>query len=395
MFEAIPASAPDAILALMTEFRADERPEKMDLGVGVYKDSGGHTAIMRAVKMAEKKLYDEQNTKNYVGPAGDQVFCGFIRELILGADYDQSRARSVQTPGGSGALRVLSDLLHAVNPDATTWIPDPTWPNHIPMLSAAHHRLERYRYYDSSNNGVDFDGMMTSLAAAKEGDVILLHGCCHNPTGADLNLEQWQQVADLVNERKLIPFVDMAYQGFGDGLEEDAQGIRLLVNNVPELVIAASCSKNLALYRDRVGSAIVIGADEAATTRAHARLTTVIRSNYSMPPDHGAALTSVIFQNDDLKKVWLEELDEMRTRMQRLRREFAEALRKRSNSDKFDYIAHQRGMFSRLPLAKEHIDRLRNESAIYIVGDGRLNVAGLPDEGLDELASKIVAVMSD
>ncbi len=395
MFEALPASAPDAILALMTEFRADERPNKMDLGVGVYKDSKGQTAIMRAVKLAEKKLYDEQNTKNYVGPAGDQVFCGFIRELILGQDYDQTRARSVQTPGGSGALRVLSDMLHSVSPDATTWVPDPTWPNHIPMLTAAHHKLERYRYYDSANNKVDFDGMMASLSNAKEGDVLLLHGCCHNPTGSDMSLDQWQAVADLVNKHKIIPFVDMAYQGFGVGLEEDAAGLRLLVNNVPELVIAASCSKNLALYRDRVGSAIVIGANASAADLAQSRLTTTVRANYSMPPDHGAALTAMIFKDDSLKAIWMEELNEMRTRMQRLRREFADALRKRSNSDKFDFIAEQRGMFSRLPLTKEHIDRLRDESAIYIVGDGRLNVAGLPDDGLDDLAEKIVAVMSD
>lgn len=395
MFESIPQAKPDAILALMTAFREDTRTDKVDLGVGVYRDAAGNTPIMQAVKLAEAQLHSAQTTKTYVSPTGDTAFCAGMRNLVFGPDHDASRIRSIQTPGGSGALKVLADMLEMINPDGTTWIPDPTWPNHLPLLTHAGHTLRHYVYYDSSKSEIDFDGMLNSLAEAKSGDTLLLHGCCHNPTGADLSLEQWQQVGEFCVEKNLLPFIDLAYQGFGDGLEEDAAPVRLMAKIVPELVVASSCSKNLALYRDRVGSALVLAKNEDAADRALAKLASTVRTNYSMPPDHGAALVSTIFASSELQDTWHTELDGMRIRMQNQRIAFSDALRKRSNSAAFDYIAKQRGMFSRLPLSPEQIDTLREEHGIYLVGDGRTNMAGLPEKGLDELADRLISVIDN
>lgn len=397
MFESLEATSPDPILALMQQFRADERDNKVDLGVGVYRDGDGQTPVLRAVKEAEKRLYDEETTKSYVSPSGDAVFCDAMRQLVFGQDIASERVKGIQTPGGSGALRVLSDLLYSVNPDAKTWVSDPTWPNHLPMLTQAGHTLARYPYYDAANSRVDFDAMINTLQGASKGDVVLLHGCCHNPTGADLDADQWNAVADLCESKGLFPFIDMAYQGFADGLEEDAQGIRILAARLPEMVVATSCSKNLALYRERTGCALMLANNETAAANSASRAVSLIRANYSMPPDHGASMTRIILQDPTLTDQWKTELESMRTRMVRLRQEFADALRKRSNSDRFDYIAGQKGMFSRLPLTESQVDVLRNEHGIYMVGDGRINVAGLPDnsaEAMDDLAAKIVGVMS-
>lgn len=397
MFESLEATAPDPILALMQQFRVDERTDKVDLGVGVYRDGDGLTPVLKAVKQAEKRLYDEEQTKSYVSPSGDAAFCDAMERLVFGQAIPTERIKGIQTPGGSGALRVLSDLLIAVNPDARTWVSDPTWPNHLPLLEQAGHKLERYPYYDAANSKVDFDAMLQTLGKASSGDVVLLHGCCHNPTGADLSNEQWQAVAGLCEAKGLFPFVDMAYQGFADGLEEDAQGVRILAKQLPEVVVATSCSKNLALYRERTGCALIVANSETAAANSVSKAVSLIRANYSMPPDHGASMTRIIMQDPALEKLWKEELETMRSRMERLRQEFADALRKRSNSDRFDYIAGQKGMFSRLPLTEAQVDTLRNEHGIYMVGDGRINVAGLPDnsaKSMDQLAAKIVGVMS-
>lgn len=394
MFEALPEPKADAILALMTAFRADTREHKMDLGVGIYKDAAGKTPVMSAVKSAERQLLDTQDTKAYVSPTGSPAFCAAMISLVFGESADTSRIRAAQSVGGSGALRVLADLLKRGRPDADLWVSDPTWPNHIPLLSAAGYSLKTYPYYNAAESKVSFNAMMETLGGASEGDIVLLHGCCHNPTGADLTLTQWSEVADLLNRKNLFPFIDMAYQGFGDGLEEDAAAVRLLAEKLPEMVIAASCSKNLGLYRERVGAAMLLAEDEAQATRAHALLGTVIRSNYSMPPDHGANTTDIVLCDSGLSKQWREELEAMRLRMVSLRQDFSDALRKRSNSERFDYIAHQKGMFSRLPLNTEQIDALRDDYGIYLVGDGRLNVAGLPQDGLEKLADAICSVMA-
>lgn len=398
MLETVEATKPDPILALMQQYRQDNRADKIDLGVGVYKDSQGQTPIMRAVKMAEKQLYDEESTKTYVSPTGDLEFCAAVEKLVFNESVPTERVRGIQTPGGSGALRVLADLLKAASPDAKIWVSDPTWPNHLPMLTQAGHTIERYPYYNAERCEVDFEAMMQSLNQAAKGDIVLLHGCCHNPTGADLSSDQWQAVADLCREKNLFPFVDMAYQGFGDGLDEDASSVRLLASQLPEMVIATSCSKNLALYRERTGCALVVAENEQAASNSASKAVALIRANYSMPPDHGASMTRIIMQNPKLFNEWKEELESMRTRMQRLRDEFATALRKRSNSDRFDYISGQKGMFSRLPLTEPQVDRLREEFGIYMVGDGRFNVAGLPDQSnevMDRLAENIVRVMGE
>ena len=393
MFEALPEPKADAILALMTAFRADTREDKMDLGVGIYKDSAGKTPIMRAVKSAEKKLVESQDTKAYVSPLGSAPFCASMIEQVFGKDADTSRIRAAQSVGGSGALRVLADLLKKGRPNADMWVSDPTWPNHVPLLTAAGYTLHTYPYYDAATGSVDLDAMLDGLGKAKPGDIVVLHGCCHNPTGADLTLDQWSKVIDLLKSKDLFPFVDLAYQGFGDGLEEDGASVRLMAEQLPELVVAASCSKNLGLYRERVGAAIVVARDEAEVSRAHGLMGTVIRSNYSMPPDHGANSTEIVLSDSELNDDWREELESMRQRMQRLRLEFSEAMRKRSNSDRFDYIAKQKGMFSRLPLNPAQLERLRAEHGIYIVGDGRINVAGLPEKGMDVLADKLCSVL--
>ena len=394
MFEALPEPKVDAILGLMAAFRADERADKLDLGVGVYKDAEGRTPVMRAVRTAERRLHDGQTTKAYVGPGGSAPFCDAMIAQVYGADADRSRVRAVQSVGGSGALRVLAELLREARPDARVWVSDPSWPNHVPLLGAAGFEIRTYPYYDAASGGVAFDAMLDALGSAPEGDVVVLHGCCHNPTGADLSAEQWRRVVDVMKSRDLFPFVDLAYQGFGDGLEADAAAVRLVAAEMDESVVAASCSKNLGLYRERVGAALLVGRDAAEATRAHGRLLGVVRANYSMPPDHGAATTELVLADAALNAEWREELEAMRVRMSGLRRAFAEALRQRSNSDRFDYIADQKGMFSRLPLSGDEIARLREAHGVYIVGDGRINVAGLPGDALEALADRVCTVMS-
>ena len=394
MFEALPEPKTDAILSLMAAFRADTRTDKLDLGVGIYKDSAGNTPVMRAIKSAEKTLVDTQDTKAYVGPTGSAPFCKSMITQVFGSDADTSRIRAAQSVGGSGALRVLADLMKQGRPNADMWVSDPTWPNHIPLLSAAGYTLHTYPYYNVNTGSADIEAMLGALSKAPKGDIVVLHGCCHNPTGADLNLEDWSRVIDLLLERDLFPLVDLAYQGFGDGLEEDAAAVRLMASRLPEMVVAASCSKNLGLYRERVGAALLLAQNESEATRALGRLGGVIRANYSMPPDHGANATELVLSNTELNSDWRDELETMRLRMVQLRQSFSDAMRKRSNSDRFDYVATQKGMFSRLPLNTEQLDALREEHGIYIVGDGRINVAGLPEQDMEKLADAIYSALS-
>lgn len=395
MFEALPEPKADAILGLMQAFRSDPRTDKLDLGVGVYKDSAGKTPVMTAVKSAEKQLLDSQDTKAYVSPGGSAPFCKAMIEQVFGADADTSRIRAAQSVGGSGALRVLADLMKQGRPDAAMWVSDPSWPNHIPLLGAAGYELKSYPYYNAQTGRADIDAILESLGKATAGDIVVLHGCCHNPTGADLTPDDWEKIIDLLQSKDLFPFVDLAYQGFGDGLEEDAAAVRLMASRLPEMVVAASCSKNLGLYRERVGAAMLLANNEMEATRALGRLTGVIRANYSMPPDHGANTTEIVLSDASLNAEWKSELESMRQRMVGLRQAFSDALRKRSNSERFDYIAEQKGMFSRLPLSTNQLEVLRADHGIYIVGDGRINVAGLPENGLDELADAIISVIAD
>ncbi|WP_162654688.1 amino acid aminotransferase [Lentilitoribacter sp. Alg239-R112] len=404
MFESLPASAPDKILALNAAYREDPRSHKLDLGVGIYKDESGNTPIMRSVQTAQNRLLTEQKTKAYLGLDGDRIFNHLITQTALGEDYDTDRVRTMQTPGGSGALRILADVLstaraHAGNrTDATIWVSDPTWANHAPILKAGGLTIKTYPYFDTKTGLVRFNAMMECLKKAPEGDIILLHGCCHNPTGANLTLEQWIELSKVLVSRNLFPFVDIAYQGFGDGLEEDVAGLRYLISQVPEMTIALSCSKNFGVYCDRVGAAIILSRNSAQASLAGSLMKSTARQNYSMPPNHGAATVRMILEDQELKTGWQQELESMRTRMLDLRTALTRALRLHSNSDQFDFLATQRGMFSRLPLSPDQIDWLRSEYGIYIIGDGRINIAGLPDNGpdggLDKLALHIVNALN-
>lgn len=393
MFETLTLAPPDKILSLSVLYRNDPRAEKMDLGVGVYKDSEGRTLIMNAVREAEKRLYDTQTTKTYVGMGGDDGFNKGMLKLVFGEDADLSRMFACQTAGGSGALRTIADLLKKAKPDATVWLSDPTWANHAPILTAGGLKTATYPYFDAATGGVKFDAMVEALKTIPAGDVVLLHGCCHNPTGANLTLDQWAVVADILVEKGLFPFVDLAYQGFGDGLEEDAASVRLLAAKVPEMAIATSCSKNFSVYRDRVGAVILVAPDAERAKIAGSQALIVTRVLYSMPPDHAAAAVRIILEDDALRANWKTELEEMRLRMLNLRTGFAEALRRQSNSSRFDFIAEHRGMFSRLGITEEQVNRLREEYGIYMVGDSRFNVAGLKEDRLEDLAKAVVSVL--
>ena len=378
---------------MLTSVTADARPGKVDLGVGVYKDRAGKTPVMRAVREAEKQLLANQDTKTYLGLAGDTAFNTAMIKLAFGGKADLSRIRAAQAPGGSGALRLVAELLQRTRTGATVWLSDPTWPNHMPVMRGAGLQVREYPYFDAASGGVRFDDMLAALKTANRGDIVLLHGCCHNPTGANLDAEQWARVAEVLLDRGLLPFVDIAYQGFGEGLDADAAGLRLLADKVPEMVVASSCSKNFAVYRDRVGAAMILAKDGAQADVAMSQMLAAARALYSMPPDHGAAAVRMVLEDATLKKDWEAELEEMRLRMLRLRVAFAEALRRQSNSDRFDFVASHRGMFSRLGLTEAQVERLRTEHAVYMVGDSRINVAGLPGNGLDDLAKAIVSVL--
>lgn len=393
MFETLTAAPPDKILSLSVLYKNDTRATKMDLGVGVYKDQHGATVIMRAVREAERRLYESQTTKTYIGMAGDESFNRAMLKLVFGDNADLSRLFACQTAGGSGALRTIAELLAKARPEATVWLSDPTWANHVPILKAAGFKTATYPYFDPNSGTVNADAMLEGLKQAKAGDIILLHGCCHNPTGANLTIEQWGPVADLLVARNLFPFVDLAYQGFGDGLEEDAAAVRLLASKVPEMAIATSCSKNFSVYRDRVGAAILMGKTADDVKIAGSQALAVTRVLYSMPPDHAAASVRIILEDDALRADWKIELEAMRLRMLNLRKGFAEALRRQSNSSRFDFIADHRGMFSRLGLSEAQVDRLRDEFGIYMVSDSRFNVAGLKEEQLEDLAKAVVAVL--
>ncbi len=393
MLENLKEQAPDKIIELIGLYAADERADKLDLGVGVYKDAAGNTPVMRAVKAAEARLLAEQDTKKYVGLLGDLSYVDAIRDLVLGDVVDAGRVCGAQEPGGTGAIRQLFELIKAADAGATVWISDPSWPNHEAILKYVGLTIGKYRYFDDATCGVDFAGMKADLEGAKAGDVLLLHGCCHNPTGANITEAEWAEVTEIALAKGLMPMIDIAYQGFGDGLEEDAKGVRIMAAKVPEMLVAASCSKNFGLYRDRVGAALIISKDEAGTALSKANIAGLNRLNFSFPPDHGAKVVSIIMNDPALRADWAAELEAMRQSMLDLRQGLADALRRETNSDRFDFVAEHRGMFSRLGLSPEQVMQLRNDHAIYMVGDSRINIAGLPKAGLDKLAKAIASVI--
>jgi len=392
MLNELKSQPADKILALMQMFREDPRANKIDLGVGVYRDAEGKTPVMRAVKAAERKLVEEQETKAYTGLAGDPAFSEAMRSLILADSVDAGRVAAVATPGGTGAVRQGLELMQYADQASAIWVSTPTWPNHPSIIKYLGVPMQPYRYFDGSTRSVDFEGMIADLKNAKAGDLVLLHGCCHNPTGANLTTEQWTVVGDVLEETGAVPFIDIAYQGFGDGLEEDAQGVRHLAARMPEMVIAASCSKNFGVYRERTGLLMAVASTEKAKMSAQATMSFLNRQNYSFPPDHGARLVTMILEDDALRADWMNELEAVREGMLKLRTDLASELRQRTNSDRFDFIADHRGMFSRLGASPEQVEVLRKEHGIYMVGDSRLNIAGLNAQTVPVLAEAIAKV---
>ncbi|MFY2823326.1 aromatic amino acid transaminase [Ruegeria sp. MALMAid1280] len=392
MFENLKPQPADKILALMQMYREDPRDQKIDLGVGVYKNAEGVTPVMRAVKAAEKRILEEQESKAYTGLAGDPAYADAMIGLILGNAVPRGNIAAVATPGGTGACRQAFEMIRMANPSARVFVSNPTWPNHLSILSYLGMETVQYRYFDGETRGVDFDGMVEDLKTAKAGDVVLLHGCCHNPTGANLNMVQWQEVVNIINELGLVAMIDIAYQGFGDGLEEDAQAVRLVASSVKRCLIAASCSKNFGVYRERTGLLMAISDDAAQTALNQSTLAFLNRQNYSFPPDHGARVVTTILNDDELRADWKAELEEIRLSMLGLRQQLADELQRLTGSDRFGFIAQHRGMFSRLGAAPELVEKLRADHGIYMVGDSRLNIAGLNATTVPILAKAIVDV---
>ncbi|MBM2321742.1 MULTISPECIES: aromatic amino acid transaminase [Marivita] len=392
MFESLKEQPADKILTLMQTYRDDPREVKIDLGVGVYKDASGNTPIMRAIKNAEQQLWEAETTKAYTGLAGDPAFADAMIAMVLGDAVPRANVAAVATPGGTGAVRQGFDMVKMANPDAKVFVSDPTWPNHLSILKHMGMTMVPYRYFDDESRGVDFNGMMEDLAKAGPGDIVLVHGCCHNPTGANLNITEWKALVDLLIKTGATPMVDIAYQGFGDGLEEDAAATRLIASSVPETIIAASCSKNFGIYRERTGLLMAVAADPSAHKLNQGTLAYLNRQNYSFPPDHGARLVTMVLTDDALRTEWAAELEEMRNGMLGLREQLAAELQRLSGSDRFGFIAQHRGMFSRLGATPEQVERLREEHAIYLVGDSRLNIAGLNKESIPILAKAMIDV---
>nr|WP_294848120.1 amino acid aminotransferase [uncultured Sphingomonas sp.] len=387
MFDNLGAIRPDPLLALINACNADTRPEKIDVGVGVYRDGIGNTPIPPTVKIAEQRLWEEQKTKAYLGMRGDVRFTQLIKEILLGRHADDDRIVGLQTPGGCGALALGFKLIAQARPDATVHVGVPTWPNHPPVIEAAGLRQKDYRHYEKSQGALRFDEMTAALEAAAPGDVVLLHGCCHNPTGADLSPEEWAIVTDIVSRKGLLPFVDIAYQGLGRGLDEDAEGLRGLLDAVDEAVIAQSCDKNFGVYRDRVGNLFVKGRTAEVANRSLEHVMQMARTLWSMPPDHGAAAARIVLDDPSLREQWRGELSDIRDRINSVRSTIAAA------DPRLAFIGRQYGMFSLLPLSPEQVMSLREKDAIYMADSGRFNVVGMSDADLPRFIDAVVAAM--
>jgi len=395
MFEHLASVVPDPILGLMAAFRADTDPRKVDLGIGVYRDEDGNTPVPAAVRSAERALLASQKTKSYVGPAGNPGFNQAMEQLVFGAAHPAvtgGRVRSVQTPGGCGALRLGAELIRAAAPDSVVHVSTPTWANHTPLLAGSGLRLERYPYFDATTGGVQFAAMMAAVQRLPPRAVLLVHASCHNPTGADLSTEQWRELLEVVRRRELLPFIDMAYQGLGEGLDADAFGLRLFCAELPEVLCAVSCSKNFGLYRERTGSLHLVSPSPAAADAALSQLVRIARGIWSMPPDHGAAIVHAVLAEQTLRAQWLAELEGMRRRIVELRLEVVQQLRRHCPQRDFGFIARQRGMFSLFGISGAQVRALRERHHIYMIDDGRMNLAGLSSRNLAYFARAVAEV---
>ena len=392
MLEQLQQQPPDKILDLMQTFKEDPRANKLDLGIGVYKNENGQTPIINAVKKAEKILWEQETTKSYTKLTGDSDFQTVMKELIFSDCVSEDIISTAHTPGGTGAIRQAFELIRLASPNSKIWISNPTWPNHISILKFLNIPYSEYVYFDKKTCELNFDGMMESLKNTKPGDIILLHGCCHNPTGANLNNDQWKELQKFLCDNQLVPLIDLAYQGFGDGLDEDAYGVRLLAKKCEELILAASCSKNFGIYRERTGILFTISENEKIKNISSNTLAFLNRQNFSFPPDHGGKLVTLILKNEELKSSWIKELNEMRLNMLDIRKSLAEELRKESQSNRFDFLETHRGMFSLLGATKDQVLNMREKHAIYMIEDSRVNIAGLNKKRLSKLAGAIIDV---
>lgn len=390
MFDRLEDQPQDPLIALIALANNDPRPDKIDVGVGVFRDSAGNTPILKCVKIAEQRLVERQATKAYIGSQGDARFVELIRPLVFGEGAaDDGRIVGLQTPGGCGALRLGAELIVRAMPGARIHVGEPTWPNHAPLIASSGIEMVAYPYYDKASTTLLFDRMMAALGAAEAGDLVLLHGCCHNPTGADLSLDQWRDVADIVAARGLIPFVDLAYQGFGDGLEADARGARLVVDAAEQALVAQSCDKNFSCYRDRLGTLFVKGSSARAAAIAFSNLLGLARTIWSMPPDHPAAVAHIILEDPELRALWMSEVEAMGGRIRTIRGRLAAA------DPRLAYIGGQKGMFSMLPITPDQVLELREQHGIYMAGSGRFNIVGMPDDKVDGFAAAVLESMNE
>ncbi len=396
MFESLKPLPTDAILGMMALFRADPDPRKIDLSVGVYQDEQGRTPILESVKRAERALLESEDTKTYVAIAGNAAFNRGMEGLLFGDAHPavvDGRVVTLQTPGGSGALCVAAHLIRRANAQARVHISEPSWPNHIPLLTLSGLEVATYPYYDHVAHRVDFERMVDAVEKIPSGDLLLLHGCCHNPCGADLKRDEWHALAEICERRGIVPFVDLAYQGFAEGLAEDAYGVRLMSERCPEVIVVSSCSKNFGLYRERVGAVSIVTGSSESTKGVATHAANVARGIYSMPPDHGAAIVARILGDTELRALWEREVDAIRMRLSSLRRLLVDKLAERSTPIDFSFIARERGMFSFLGLDRERVIALRERFHVYMIESSRINVAGINEANVDYVADSIAAVL--
>jgi len=393
LFESLELRPADAILGLMAEYNSDQRPQKIDLGVGVFRTADGDTPVLNVVKQAERKIVDTQTSKAYLGTAGEPSFNAAMKSLMFGESVNHERVTTVQTPGGSGSLRVAASLLRKVDSVSPVWVSEPTWSNHVPLLGGAGLELKPYPYYDTDKHVIRVDAMLDTLRSIPKGETVLFHACCHNPSGLDPDEETWRAMTDVVVECELLPFIDMAYQGFARGLDEDAFAVRHMASRVPELVVSSSCSKNFGLYRDRVGTLSVMAEDAVTSATIRSQLSYIARTIYSMPPDHGAAIVSTVLGDETLTTHWHAELAEMRDRLRDMRTLLNDALNDKAPDHDFSHLVRATGMFCFLGISAAQVDALKKDFGVYIVNSSRINVAGVTPDNVEYLADSIVAVL--
>ena len=393
MFESISAAPPDAILGLNEAFKSDTSPNKVNLGVGVFKDATGITPVLKCVKEAERRLLEQEQSKAYLAITGHAEYGQHVPKLLFGDLVDPARTATIQSPGGTGALRVAGDFIRTQLPGAKIWLSNPTWANHPNVFKAAGLDVQTYRYFDADTNSLNFDAMLEDLKTVPAGDVVLLHGCCHNPTGVDPSLDQWKLVGEALASQGVLPLVDFAYQGFADGLEQDAAGLRTLLDSLDELLVCSSFSKNFGLYRERVGALVALSKDADTAASVLSQIKRTVRTNYSNPPSHGASIVAPVLNDAELTQQWHQELADMRDRINGNRDLLVQRLAAAGIEKDFSFIQRQRGMFSFSGLTKDQVERLKNEFSIYIVGSGRINVAGITEDNVDYLCQSIAKVM--